>query len=88
MLEGQFIRTDSDTFSAPSLGGPASRIAQLRDHFSPEEVALFGIDQPYEERYEDSPGADPLLSGLAATITTTLLFTGLGLLSLPPGALA
>ena len=88
MLEGQFVRTDGDMFVAPSPTGACSRIEQLRDHFSPQEVAMFGIDQPYGERYEDTPEANPLLSGLAASLTTTLLFIGLGLLSLPPGALA
>ena len=85
MLEGQFIRTDRDLFVAPSS---ASRIEQLRDHFSPQEVTMFGIGQPYEGRYEDRPEVNPLLSGIAASVATTLLFTGVGLLSLPPGALA
>jgi hypothetical protein len=86
MIEGQFIRTDADTFAAAPH---TARIERLRDHFSPEEVAMFGIGQPYGERYEEAPEeANPLLSGIAASFATTLLFTGVGLLSLPPGALA
>lgn len=88
MLEGQFIRTDRDLFVDPSATDFGDRLEQLRDHFSPEEAEMFGIDRPYDDRVEARPAARPLLSGLAASMATVLLFTGVGLLGLPAGAFA
>ena len=87
MLEGQFVRTDRDMFAAPEAADPI-RLHQLREHFSPEEAQLFGIDRPYDRDAEPVPALRRALDGLAATMATTLLFAGVGLLGTPSGAFA
>jgi hypothetical protein len=87
MLEGQFVRTDRDMFTAPGAPDPI-RLHQLRDHFSPEESQMFGIDRPYDRDIESVPALRRALDGLAATMATTLLFAGVGLLGIPSGAFA
>ena len=87
MLEGQMIRTDRDMFAAPA-GAEPIRIEQLRDHFSAEEAQMFGIDRPYDREVEAVPALRRLLDGFAATLATTLLFAGVGLLGVPSGAFA
>ena len=87
MLEGQLIRTDSDMFTTPAAAEPI-RLEQLRDHFSAEEAQMFGIDRPYDRDGEPVPALRRLLDGFAATMATTLLFAGVGLLGVPSGAFA
>ena len=87
MIEGQLIRTDRDMFAAPAGAAPV-RLEQLREHFSPEEAQLFGIDRPYDRDIEPVPALRRFLDGLAATMATTFLFAGVGLLGIPTGAFA
>lgn len=87
MLEGQLIRTDRDMFTTPA-GAEPIRLEQLRDHFSPEEAQMFGIDRPYDRDVKPVPTIRRLLDGFAATMATTLLFAGVGLLGVPSGAFA
>ena len=87
MLEGQLNRTDRDMFTA-SGKAETIRLDQLRDHFSAEEARMFGIDRPYDREVEAVPALRRLLDGFAATMATTLLFAGVGLLGVPSGAFA
>jgi hypothetical protein len=87
MIEGQLIRTDKDLFTAAERAEPV-RLDQLRQHFSPEEARMFGIDRPYDRDIEPVPPLRRILDGLAATMATTLLFAGVGLLGIPSGAFA
>jgi hypothetical protein len=87
MLEGQLIRTDRDMFAAPDGAQPV-RLEQLRELFSPEEAKVFGIDRPYDRDIEPVTPMRRLLDGFAATMATTFLFAGVGLLGIPSGAFA
>lgn len=87
MLEAQMIRTDRDMFTAPETPDPI-RVDQLREHFSPEEAQMFGIDQPYDRDGDAEPVIVRLSRRLAATMVSTYLFAGVGLLGISSGAFA
>ena len=87
MLEAQLIRTDSDMFTTTETADPI-RVDQLREHFSPKEARMFGIDQPYDRDAQPETVFVRLSRRLAATMVSTYLFAGVGLLGISSGAFA
>jgi hypothetical protein len=87
MIEGQLIRTDRDMFTTARAPKPV-RLDELRELFSPEEAKMFGIDRPYDREIEPVTPIRRLFDGLAATMATTFLFAGVGMLGIPSGAFA
>jgi len=87
MLEAQMIRTDRDMFTATETDDPI-RLDQLREHFSPQEARMFGIDRPYDRDGGGEPVIVRLSRRLAATMVSTYLFAGVGLLGISSGAFA
>ena len=87
MLEAQMIRTDRDMFTTTQAADPI-RVDRLREHFSPKEARMFGIDRPYDREAEAEPLFVRLSRRLAATMVSTYLFAGVGLLGISSGPFA
>ena len=84
MIDGNAMRRDTDVSVAYTSATTEQRAEQLKQHLSPVDARLYGID----EAYGRSDARGPLVRGLGAALASATLFLSVGALALPAAAFA
>ncbi|WP_427967159.1 hypothetical protein [Altererythrobacter sp.] len=81
MLEAQVTRSDSDLFATLPIEDEESLFDYLRPYLTNQEASLLGFSPANDEDDGTRSFVPSLLAGIAATVSTAVLFATVGFVS-------